>query len=187
MPENTTFPHVHTLIASCSLNPNSHSALLAAEARRVLETHNAPATLLDLRTFELPLCDGDAAYAHPAVKTLSNTILRADAILLAAPVYNFDLNAVAKNLIELSGDAWANKVVGFLCAAGGQNSYMSPIGLANSLMFDFRCHIVPRFVYANREAFDQGALVDEGIKGRVAALVEATTRLAQALVSVNTA
>jgi FMN reductase len=38
-----------------------------------------------------------------------------------------------------------NKVVGFLCAAGGKSSYMSVMRLANSLMLDFRCLIIPHF------------------------------------------
>jgi len=36
---------------------------------------------------------------------------------------------------------------------GGHNSYMSIVGLSNSLMLDFRCLIIPRFVYATSEDF----------------------------------
>ena len=58
---------------------------------------------------------------------------------------------------------------------------MSPIGLANSLMFDFRCHIVPRYVYATKEDF--GAAHEPGPKlaGRIRQLVLATVDLAAAL------
>ena len=41
----------------------------------------------------------------------------ADAILLAVPIYNYDVNAAAKNLVEHTGSAWENKIVGFLAAA----------------------------------------------------------------------
>ena len=41
------------------------------------------------------------------------------------------------NLVELTGRLWENKVVGFLCSAGGPGSYMSIMGLANSLMLDY--------------------------------------------------
>ena len=70
------------------------------------------------------------------------------AILLATPIYNYDVSAAAKNMVELTGSAWRDKTVGFICAAGGTSSYMSVMGLANSLMLDFRCIILPRFVYA---------------------------------------
>ena len=69
-------------------------------------------------------------------------------MIVAAPVYNYDVSASAKNMIELTGNAWEDKMVGFLCAAGGMSSYMSVMAYANSLMLDFRCVIIPRFVYA---------------------------------------
>ena len=39
-------------------------------------------------------------------------------IVLATPVYNYHVSAATKNLIELTGSAWEDKLVGFLCAAG---------------------------------------------------------------------
>ena len=68
-----------------------------------------------------------------------------DAIVVAVPIYVYDTNAAIKNFVDLSGRAWTDKPVGFLCAAGGPSSYMAILGLANSLMLDFRCLIVPRF------------------------------------------
>ena len=95
--------------------------------------------------------------------------------------YNFDANAAVKNLIELTGSAWENKVVGFLCAAGGMSSYMSIMSLANSLMLDFRSVVVPRFVYAVGEAFADGRIVDPKVTSRVAELAKETARLGGAL------
>ena len=57
--------------------------------------------------------------AMPGSKKLSATIEGADGILIAAPVYNYDVAAATKNMIELTGSAWEDKIVGFLCAAGG--------------------------------------------------------------------
>ena len=42
----------------------------------------------------------------------------ATTILIAAPVYNYDVGAAVKNLIEHTGDAWTDKTVGFMLAAG---------------------------------------------------------------------
>ena len=128
-----------------------------------------------------PPCDGAAAYADPNVKKLAELIQQSDAILLASPVYNYDVNAAAKNAVELTGRAWTGKVVGLLLAAGGQGSYMSAMGLAGSLMLDFRCLIVPRFVFATGESFEGDQLADDDIQQRVDALVHDTTRIAQAL------
>jgi FMN reductase len=81
-------------------------------------------------------------------------------------------------LIELTGDSWEDKVVGFLCAAGGSSSYMSVMGLANSLMLDFRCLIIPRFVYATRNDFTDEKIPTDEVKARV-------TRLAQASLAIR--
>ncbi|MES1168133.1 MAG: NAD(P)H-dependent oxidoreductase, partial [Oleiharenicola lentus] len=99
------------------------------------------------------------------------------------PIYNYDGNAALKNLIELTGRAWENKVVGFLCAAGGVASYMSIMPLANSLMLDFRCVVVPRFVYATDAAFADGRLVDADQLRRVAELARVSARMGEVLKS----
>jgi len=171
---------LNTLVLSASLNPSSNSAKLAQAALTMVEQMGVTATSLDLREIDMPFCDGDAAYDHPSVSMLKDAIGKADAILFAAPVYNFDLNAAAKNVIELTGQAWEGKVVGLMVSAGGSNSYMSPMALASSLMFDFRSHIVPRFVYATTADFD-GEDLDTEIKERLEGLVKATLRLAKGL------
>ena len=165
------------LIVSSSLSNDSNSRLLAQETRRVLETDGHEVELVDLRELPLPLCDGGPAYGHPNVTAVSDKLERAHAIIIATPIYNYDATAAIKNLIELTGSAWENKVVGFLCAAGGLNSYMSIMSLANSLMLDFRSVIVPRFVYATGEAFKDGRVVDADVSRRVAELARETARI----------
>ena len=135
------------------------------------------ARLIDLRDSPLPLCDGEAAYGHPAVSPLSEMISDARVVIIATPIYNFDASAALKNLIELTGEAWENKVVGFLCAAGGASSYMSVMSLANSLMLDFRCLVIPRFVYVTGGAFTDEELVSEDAKHRIRELAVASTKI----------
>lgn len=108
-------------------------------------------------------------------------IREANGILLATPIYNYDASAAAKNLIELTGKAWENKVVGFACSAGGSGSYMSIMALAGSLMLDFRCTIVPRFVYATSQDFSGENIVAPPIAGRTAELAAALAKYTAAL------
>lgn len=169
------------LVLSSSLNSESNSRTLAREAHRVLAAAGHEATFLDLRDLPLPLCDGGNAYAHPHVAQARTAIAAADGILLATPVYNYDANAAAKNLIELTGKAWGNKVVGFACAAGGHGSYMSIMALANSLMLDFRCIVVPRFVYATERDFAGATIATPAIAQRTAELAHELARLADRL------
>jgi FMN reductase len=176
---------MNPLVISCSLNPDSRSATLVRHAHEVLGQVSPGARLIDLRETELPMCDGAAAYQHPNVAPLVAAIAEADPILVAVPVYNYDANAAAKNMIELTGRAWTNKVVGFLCAAGGQGSYMSVMSLANSLMLDFRCLIVPRFVYATGDHFDEDNDATDEIVVRTRELCETACGLAQAVSQVQ--
>jgi len=169
------------LVISASLHPDSRSRILAQKAKAKLENKSEPVELFDLSRKPLPLCDGITAYGDPNAKELANLINQADAIILASPVYNYDVNAAMKNAIEITGKAWTNKLVGIMLAAGGPGSFMSAMGVANSLMLDFRCIIIPRFVYALGDAFQGNDLVDEQIDQRITELVEETTRLCSAL------
>ncbi len=171
------------LVISCSLNPGSNSFILAQHAFESLKKLQVETSLLDLRSNKLPLCDGDGAYGDPNVTLVSDQIAAASAIILAAPIYNYDFNAAAKNLVELTGKAWEEKVVGFICAAGGQSSYMSVMSFANSLMLDFRCLIVPRFIYATGSAFSEDKLIDNKIDERINQLVHQIAKLAAISIS----
>ncbi len=138
-------------------------------------------TWLDTSELNLPLCDADACYSQPSSKKLSAAIKAADGIIVSAPVYNYDVSAAAKNMIELTGSAWEDKIVGFLCAAGGMSSYMSVMAYANSLMLDFRCVIIPRFAYATGDAFDGDALKDRKIAERIEQVAAELVRFTKAL------
>jgi NAD(P)H-dependent FMN reductase len=171
---------MNILILSCSLNPESNSRLLARAVLAECEQQGISATFADLRDYPLPLCDGAAAYGDPNVARIGEMISAASGIVLATPIYNYNVNAAAKNVIELTGRQWEDKTVAFLCAAGAQSSYMSVMGLANNLMFDFRCVIVPRFVYATDRDFDGQGISDAKVQERIGRMVEELYSLAAA-------
>jgi FMN reductase len=169
------------LVISSSLNPKSRSRVLASIAFKILKNINRPVDWLDLADYSIPFCDGDSSHKNPEVKNLRKKIQNSKGIIFAVPIYNYDVNSAAKNLIELTGDAWTDKVIGFLCAAGGRGSYMSVMSLANSLMLDFRCIIIPRFVYSTGEAFDGEQVVDLDLEERINDLVRELNRISFAL------
>ncbi|PIQ95663.1 MAG: flavoprotein [Nitrospinae bacterium CG11_big_fil_rev_8_21_14_0_20_56_8] len=169
------------LVIAASLNPNSKSRVLSDAIKADLEGMGSEVDWLDLSEQPLPLCDGDQAYDDPRVEPVRTRIHQASGILMSVPIYNFYPNAAVKNLVELTGNAWKEKVVGFLCAAGGQASYMSVMGLANSLMLDFRCLVVPRFVYATGQAFADGQIADPEIRERITRLAKEFHRICRAL------
>ena len=169
------------LVISCSLSPKSHSAIMAHRLSDEITDLGDEVRLIDLREFDLPFCDGDACYAHPHVQTLQAAIKEASAITIATPIYNYETGGGTRNVIALGGDAFTGKIIGFLCAAGGENSYMAVMSLANSLMLDFRCVVVPRFVYASGAAFTDGRLSEPKVEGRITEIANELHRFASAL------
>ena len=174
------------LVISCSLHPQSRPFVLARQAFETLQARNVDTRFYDLRDTDLEFCGRPSAREHPAVAELRTAIQQATALLVAVPIYNFYVNAAAKNLVELTGRSWIYKLVGFMCAGGGQASYMSVMNIANSLMLDFRCLIVPRFVYATDDAFGNDRtedmyIADEGILDRLQELTDTTVTLARAI------
>lgn len=169
------------LVVSTSGNPDSNSRRMGRVAFEYLRKIKVDCTWLDTSELNLPLCDADACYSQPSSQKLSAAIKAADGIIVSAPVYNYDVSAAAKNMIELTGSAWEDKIVGFLCAAGGMSSYMSVMAYANSLMLDFRCVIIPRFAYATGDAFDGDALKDRKIGDRIEQVAAELVRFTKAL------
>ena len=169
------------LVVSCSGNPSSNSRKMGRIAFDHLEKAKVDCSWLDLAEMDLPLCDADACYAHPSAKKLVAAVEAADGVIVAAPVYNYDVSASAKNMIELTGNAWEDKIVGFLCAAGGMSSYMSVMAYANSLMLDFRSVIIPRFVYATSDVFADAKLSNPKIVKRIEQVAIELIRFTKAL------
>ena len=164
------------LIISCSLNKKSRSRIMAQHAH---DLYCKDAKIIDLQDMKIPFCDGNECYNEPIVKELKDIISSAKSIIIAGPVYNYDLNSATKNLLELTGKAWSDKLVGFICAAGGKGSYMSPMSFMNSLMLDFRCIIIPRFVYADGDSFDENNNPGSQLKERIEELVDVSISLSK--------
>ena len=135
----------------------------------------------DLQDNPLPMCDGDECYDLPEVLAFREKVKNADGIIMAIPVYNFNVSSGAKNIVELGGRMLYDKTFGFICAAGAKSSYMSVMSLANSLMIDFRCYIIPKFVYATKHDFENEKIINKDIEDRIEELGKELIRVSKAL------
>ncbi len=178
---------MNVAVVSCSLRSAPRSYVLAQDVAERLRELGADVAFHDLREYDLDLRGAPGAHETDEVQGIADSLRAADAILVAVPIYNFDVNGAAKNLVDLTGGVWENKVVGFLCAAGGRSSYMSVMPLANGLMLNFRCIIIPRFVYATGDDFENDGEEDmrvgsDAISDRIRELAAAAVRIGGALV-----
>ena len=64
---------------------------------------------------------------------------------------------------------------------------MAVMSFANSLMLNFKCIIVPRFVYASATSFDneKREIIDSKIKKRIEELSDKVTSLTKALAKID--
>lgn len=154
------------LIISCSLDPQSKSRQLAVEGARRAADRDAVVELIDLRQVQLPAFDNAQAHDHASVTVLKQAILRADAVIIASPVYNWSLGSATKNMVEATGAtgddgrqaAWFDKFVTFFCAGGLPHSYTAYTELASSMTLDFKCILNPYMVYGTDRDMVEGSL-----------------------------
>jgi FMN reductase len=175
-------PELHAVVVSTALKSGSKTRTAADTIAARLATEGLSVDLVDLADEPLPACDGFTCYQDERVHVMTRRVRAADLIALCFPVYNYQPNAAAKNFIELTNDAWKDKVVTFVANAGGDRSFLAPLPLANSLMVDHRCVIVPQFLYLPPAAFDTAGKV--ALDGLTAELfdqqIAAAIRLARA-------
>ena len=165
------------LVISTSLREGSRSKIMA----KALSDTISDVEFFDLQTNPLPMCDGDKCYDLPEVIDFREKVKNAKGIIMAIPIYNYNVSSGAKNIIELGGKMLYDKVFGFICAAGGKSSYMSVMSFANSLMIDYRCFIIPKFVYALKDDFDGNNITSPGIKQRISELGKDLIKITEAL------
>lgn len=179
------------LIVSTSLNPSSYSFLLAEKAYNLLKSiSGVEASLIDLRLFQLPFCNGtnQSAFQHPDVISLSKLIQEQDALILATPIYNSQVSASCKNFFELTSskatnNAWQKKIVALLAKAGGTRSYMAPMSFLEGLMLDARCFIIPNFLYTSQADFTKEKQLSTEVDERLQNLVNETVDITKKLCS----
>lgn len=144
-------------IVSCSSNSHAKSRLLAVSCQQELALLGHNSVLVDFHALgEFPTWTDDT------FEKVKNIIRDSSYIVFSTPVYVYDVAHPVKALIEnLQKKELENKIVGFLCAAGSKRSFMAPMNFSNALMLNYRCWIVPRFVYACSEDFVDGVATDE--------------------------
>ena len=165
-------------VLNAGLAPSSLTEVLCRAALDALRRHGADGVLLDVQDDRV-LPYGESG--SDGVDRIQSGLGSADGIILCFPVYNFNMNATLKAVIEHCGPAMAGKVVAIMATAGGRFGYMSVLSVVQSLMFDLRAWIVPRQVYAVTEDFDGETIANDEVRDRVEQLAAATCDMARRL------
>ena len=164
-----TPPSPRLAIVNSSLSSDSNTRMLCRHAQAHARAKGIEASFIDLKDYRILPYGQEGS---EGVDEIEAQLEEAGAIILGYPLYNYNMNASLKALIEHCGSCFEDKVVGLMTAAGGRSSYMSVFSVGQSLMLDFRSWIVPRYVYAVGEDFSAEAIANPEVRRRVEQLVQ---------------
>ena len=165
-------------VVDAGVTPSSLTSVLCRSMEEALNRQGARPLVLEAQAGRiLPYGEGNSDGAAK----MRDQLASADGVILCFPVYNFNMNATLKAVIEHCGPAMAGKVVGLMATAGGRFGYMSVLSVVQSLMFDLRAWIVPRQVYALSADFDGESISSDEVRQRVEQLAAVTCDMARRL------
>ncbi len=108
---------IHVVGLCGSLRDGSETRVALQTALDATESMGATTTLVDLRTYELPLLDTDEA-TPPDAKALRKTVRDADAVLLATPMCHGSYSSPLKTALDYCGyEEFEGKTVGLLAVS----------------------------------------------------------------------
>lgn len=182
------------LAFAASLREQSLNRKLIAHAADIARSNGAQVDLPEFRAFEVPLFDGDMNERiglPPGALDLQRRLAQVDALIIAAPEYNYSICGVLKNLIDWVSRArpmpWRGKSIYLMSASpspmGGIRGLWQtriPLEGCGALVFP-DMFALPHAT----EAFDdQGALKDPALEERLQRELIGFLRLADAVAPV---
>ena len=182
---------MRVLALAASLRRGSLNRKLIQVAARIAREEGAQVDLAEFRAFEMPLYDGDLNEAQglpPGAQALQRHVEAADALLLAAPEYNYSIAGPLKNAIDWVSRArpmpWRGKSVYLMSASpspmGGIRGLWQtriPLEGCGALVFP-DMFALP---HADTAFDDAGRLGDAQLAGKLSRDVVGFLRLAEAV------
>lgn len=162
-------PPLYIPVLLGSSRAERRSAQVAAFIVNQVEKKGMTTELLDVRTMDLPHYE-EAHESLPQAKQWSETMQRADGLIVVSPEYNHSFPGVLKNTLDYLYDEYRHKPIGIV---GTSKSQMGGVRMVEQLrLVAIELHMVPirNAVYFGemRKKFDEaGELLDEAYIERV--------------------
>jgi FMN reductase len=155
---------------SGSLREGSYSSSALNLVTQRLSDLGASVEIIDLRSLNLPFCDGGKDYsAYPDVAKLKQIVKAADGLVLATPEYHGSLSGVMKNALDLlTFEELSGKVTGLMSVLGGQSN-SNALNDLRVIMRWVHAWVIPEQIAIGQawQAFDkEGKLLDEKLGER---------------------
>ena len=179
-----------------SARDGSHNQKLASAAGQTLADLGAEVVDIRLSDFPLPLMDVDMqnrdGIPEPAMQ-LGRQVAAADGLFIASPEYNSSIAPLLKNAIdwvsrisEIDGEAvkpWRGRVVALGAATPGKVGGLRALPHIRTVCLSVGCLVITEQIaigFAARSFDDDGKLIDEGDRTRLAASCQQLLRFAGA-------
>jgi multimeric flavodoxin WrbA len=183
------------VILSGSPRKNGNCALLANQAADAARAGGAAVELVFLQDLDIRPCEGchvcresvDAeCILEDDMRGLYPKLRAADAILLASPIYSYDMSAQTKLLIDRlyalgarDGNALSGKRFGFIVVYGGKDEFVSGAATAMRCLHDTFAKKASWMRFVHGTAYEAGdaagnAPLMEDVRRLGAELVDAT-------------
>jgi len=160
----------------------------------------AVVTLIELRDYPLPACDGDigAASMPPPVRELQQLLREHDGLLISTPESNGSMPTLVKNTLDwisrpmedgtMGAALFQGKVAGIVAASPGALGGLRSLLVLRDVLTRLGVVVVPQQVAVGQAAdkfVDYGQLKDDKQRAAVQAVGAAVTRLTAARLAVS--
>jgi NAD(P)H-dependent FMN reductase len=139
-------PAIRILGIPGSLREGSHTRQAVAQALQGARQGGVETELLDLRSYELPLCDGrsDESTYPPGVERFRQKLRSADGYVIGTPEYHGSFSGVLKNALDLCGfEEFEGKVVGLVSVSGGAFGGLAGMGALRGICRSLHAWVIP--------------------------------------------
>lgn len=144
----------------------------------------AEVTVVDLAAYDVQFSDGRLYWDYDFssdTRYVATTVLSAQALIIASPIYQASIPAPLKNVFDLLPvHAFRDMVVSMLINAGSSRHYLVPEQQLKPILSYMHAHIVQNYVFMDDADFDDEAhIVSEDVRLRIQRLVEDTVSEAE--------
>lgn len=138
-------------------------------------------TILDLADYHIEYSDGRNYLDYEGdTKYVAQSIMEADAIIIATPIFQASIPGILKNVFDLlPEEAFRDKIVSMVVTAGSAKHYLVVEQQLKPILSYMKAQVVQTYVYIEEKDFYRKEIINPDIIFRIERLAEDTIVLAE--------
>lgn len=145
-------------------------------------------TLIDLAEYDVQFSDGRNYLEYEGdTKFVTESIMKADAIIIGTPIFQASIPATLKNIFDLLPiNALQDKIVSILVTAGSAKHFLVVENQLKPILGYMKAQIVHKYVFIEEQDFNRKQIVNDDVLFRIDRLVEDTVLLTETYTRIRT-